>query len=91
MPFPWLQCTPPRPDGAERRAKVAAAELASRAGVLYRLGFSEAAATRRLTETVAWEYDLGAPAAGSSARRPAALSDTAIAKIVADTFARRPG
>ena len=90
MPFPWLQCTPPRPDGAERRAKVAAAELASRAGVLYRLGFSEAAATRRLTATVAWEYDVGA-SAGSSSRRPSALSDTAIAKIVADTFARRPG
>jgi hypothetical protein len=89
MPFPWLHATPPRADGAERRAKVAAAELANRAGVLYRLGFSEAAATRRLTATVAWEYDLGtAPAAH---RRPEALSDTAIAKIVADTFARRPG
>jgi hypothetical protein len=87
MPFPWLHTTPPRADGAERRAKVAAAELASRAGVLFRLGFSEAAATRRLTATVAWEYDLGTAAH----RRPEALSDTAIAKIVADTFARRPG
>jgi hypothetical protein len=89
MPFPWLQCTPPRRDGAERRAKVAATELASRAGVLYRLGFSEAAATRRLTATVAWEYDLGGSPAAF--RRPEALSDTAIAKIVADTYARRPG
>jgi hypothetical protein len=88
MPFPWLHVTPPRPGGAEHRAKVAAAELASRAGVLYRLGFSEADATRRLTATVAWEYDItGAPAH----RRPDALSDKAIAKIVADTFARRPG
>jgi len=89
MSFPWLDCTPSRPDGAERRAKVAAAELASRAGVLYRLGFSEAAATQRLTATVAWEYDLGR--ASAPYRRPDALSDTAIAKIVADTFARRPG
>jgi len=89
MPFPWLDCTPPRPDGAERRAKVAAAELASRAGVLYRLGFSEAAATRRLTATVAWEYDIDARPAAY--RRPDALSDQAIARIVADTFARRPG
>jgi hypothetical protein len=89
MPFPWLDRTPPRPDGAERRAKVAAAELASRAGVLYRLGFSEAAATRRLTATVAWEYDVDARSAAN--RRPDALSDPAIARIVSDTFARRPG
>ena len=81
MSFPWLVCTPPRPDGADRRAKVAAAELASRAGVLYRLGFSQADAVRRLTDAVAWEYD---------PRRPAALSDHAIARIVSDTFARRP-
>jgi hypothetical protein len=89
MPFPWLTCTPPRPDGAARRASAASAELASRAGVLYRLGFSEAAATRRLADAVAWEYEPGSPAAGH--RRPASLSELAIAKIVADTFARRPG
>jgi len=88
MSFPWLVCTPPRPDGAERRAKVATTELASRAGVLYRLGFSQADATRRLTATVAWEYDTGT--SRPMYDRPAALSDQAIAKIVADTFARRP-
>ena len=88
MSFPWLVCTSPRPDGAALRAKVAAAELASRAGVLYRLGFSQAAATRRLTAAIAWEYDAGAPQPVH--RRPAALSDQAIARIVADTFARRP-
>jgi hypothetical protein len=87
MPFPWLVSTPPRADGADRRAKVAAAELASRAGVLYRLGFSQADATRRLTAAVAWEYSAGS---GPASRRPAALSDAAIAKLVADTFARRP-
>lgn len=88
MSFPWLVCTPPRPDGAERRAKVAAAELASRAGVLFRLGFSQAEATRRLTAAVAWEYDTGSPR--PAYLRPATLSDQAIAQIVADTFARRP-
>ena len=89
MSFPWLVCTPPRSDGAERRALDAAlAELASRAGVLYRLGFSQADATRRLTAAVAWEYE--ASAAKPAYHRPTALSDHAIAKLVSDTFARRP-
>lgn len=81
MSFPWLDRTPPRTDGADRRAQVAVAELASRAGLLFRLGFSQAAATKRLVDRIAWEYD----------PRPAALSDAAIGKIVADTYARRPG
>lgn len=88
MSFPWLVCTPPRPDGAERRAEVATAELASRAGVLFRLGFSQAEATRRLTAAVAWEYETGS--ARPACQRPAQVSDQAIARIVADTFARRP-
>jgi hypothetical protein len=87
--FPWLRCTPPHPDGAARRASVASAELASRAGVLYRLGFSQDAATRRLAATVAWEYETGSN--HGAFHRPAALSDQAIAKIVSDTYARRPG
>ncbi|HET7505738.1 MAG TPA: hypothetical protein VFK02_32180 [Kofleriaceae bacterium] len=87
MPFPWLHVTPP-PGGADRRTKVALAELASRAGVLYRLGFSPAEATRRLCATVAWEYETGSKHAAH--RRPAALSDKAIAQVVSDTFARRP-
>jgi hypothetical protein len=89
MPFPWLHCTPPRPDGARRRDQVALAELASRAGVLYRLGFSQAAATRRLAAGVAWEYESGSRHAAHD--RPAALSDAAIAKVVSDTFARLSG
>ena len=89
MPFPWLSCTPPPADGAARRVKVASAELASRAGVLYRLGFSQDAAARRLAATVAWEYDTGSER--SAFRRPAALSDQAIARIVSETYARRPG
>ena len=89
MSFPWLHATPPRPGGADHRANDAIAELASRAGVLYRLGFSQAAALQRLAATVAWEYD---PASQHGAhRRPAALSDQAIAKIVSDVYARRPG
>lgn len=89
MAFPWLQCTPPRRDGADRRAEVAIAELVSRAGVLYRLGFSQAEATRRLAAGVGWEYEIGSNHAAH--RRPATLSDQAIAKVVSDTFARRPG
>jgi len=82
MPFSYLDRTPPRKDGPERRAQVAAAELASRAAMFYRLGFSEADATARLVARAAWEHE---------GRRPEALSDRAIAKIVADTYARRPG
>ena len=89
MPFPWLACTPPREGGTERRVKAATAELTSRAGVLYRLGFSKADATRRLAAAVAWEYDCGAKP--RLVRRPSALSDAAIGKIVADAFERRPG
>jgi hypothetical protein len=88
MPFPWLQTRPPH-GGGDIRARVAADEVASRAGLLYRLGFTEAAATKRLRARVAWEYD--PPSTHSSHRRPDSLSDQAIAKIVADTFARRPG
>ena len=89
MAFPWLQCTPPREDGVDRHVKAAVAELTSRAGVLYRLGFSKADAAQRLSSGVAWEYDTG----GKQPRmhRPDALSDAAIAKIVSDAFDRRPG
>lgn len=82
MPFSYLDRTPARNDGAERRAQVAATELASRAAMFYRLGFTEADATARLIARADWEHEGG---------RPASLSDQAIAKIVADTYARRPG
>jgi hypothetical protein len=87
--FTWLECTKPRRDGHERRAKVAANELASRAGLLYRLGFTQAEATQWLCARVAWEFD---PASKKGAhRRPDGLSDQAIGKIVTETYARRPG
>jgi hypothetical protein len=93
MSFPWLQVTSPRPadpgTGPDRYVQAASAELVSRAGVLFRLGFSQADAARRLADAVAWEYDTGHKHAGF--RRPAALSDQAIAKLVAETYARRPG
>ena len=81
MSFEWLDCTPPRNNGSKLRATVAVTELADRAATLFRLGFTKSAATARLTARVAWEYD----------PRPDALSDAAVAKIVADTYARRPG
>lgn len=87
MSFPWLERTSPGNDGAAKRAQVAAAELADRAGLLYRLGFSEQAATRRLIARVAWEFDQPTTTAH---RRPAALNDAAIGKIVSETFARKP-
>jgi hypothetical protein len=90
-PFAWRASpTGPAPgpaDGAERRARVALAELAHRAGLFFRLGFTQAEATARLVARTAWEYD----PAGGAHRRPAALSDQAIAKLVAETYARRPG
>jgi len=81
MDFPWLERSPVKDDGEARRVKVARDELASRAGTLFRLGFSEAAAIERLTARCKWEYP---------EPRPDALSDGAIAKLVADTYARRP-
>ena len=81
--FPWLASTQQKPDN--RRDRVAKDELANRAGLLFRLGFSEKAATERLCKRIAWEFD---PSCGG--KRPASLSDDAVAKIVAETYARKP-
>ena len=89
MSFEWLECTPGKKHGSQLRAKVATTELADRAGTLYRLGYSQAAAVARLTARVAWEFD--PPSKRGPHKRPEALSDQAIAKIVAETYARRPG
>lgn len=86
--FPWLDRTPPRTDGTARRASVSTAELAHRAALFFRLGFSEAQATERLVARVAWEFD--PPSKSGFHRRPDALSDQAIAQIVKDTYARKP-
>jgi hypothetical protein len=82
MSFEWLDRTPAAKDGGERRAQAACAELAQRAALLYRLGFSVAAATERLRARVAWE---------EGDQRHPSLSDESVGKIVHDTYARRPG
>ena len=89
MSFEWLDCTPGKTNGTKLRSDVAAQEIANRAGTLFRLGFSQAEATKRLCERIAWEFD--PPSKHGCHTRPAALSDQAIGKIVADTYARRPG
>ncbi len=91
MRFEWMDCTPGKPNGSKLRAEVAAAELASRAATLYRLGFSESDAVTRLCARIAWEYEPSSAKGASAHRRPDALSDQAIATIVAATYARRPG
>ena len=94
MDFPWLARTPSNAqadaDGLERRCKVACEELASRAGLMYRLGYSEEDAVARLCQRIEWEFDAGGKKSGHH-RRPDALSDDAVRKIVKETYARRPG
>ena len=89
MSFEWMERTPGRKNGSQLRTKVAAAELAYRAGLLFRLGFTQQQATARLTAHVAWEYD--PPSKTGPHKRPDGLSDAAISKIVSETFARKPG
>ena len=86
-----MECTPGKKNGSKLRADVAASELANRAGTMYRLGFSEKETVARLCARLAWEYDPCSTAGAGCHKRPDSLSDKAIAKIVADTFARRPG
>jgi len=81
MSFEWLERTPMRKHGDKLRAHAMAIELADRAGTMFRLGFTQTQASQRLAARIAWEFD----------PRPASLSDAAIGKIVADTYARRPG
>jgi hypothetical protein len=88
MSFPWLERTPPRRDGSARRAKVAVVEVADRAAIFFRLGYTVEAATKRLCARVAWEFD--PPSKTGHHRRPGGLSDQAVAKIVQDTYARKP-
>ncbi|MEJ7600314.1 MAG: hypothetical protein WKG01_20560 [Kofleriaceae bacterium] len=90
MAFSWLDRTD-RPFAEQSKARgvaVAEEELASRAALLYRLGYSEADATERLVARIAWEFD--STAKHSSLRRPDSLSEQAIGKIVSATYARRP-
>src|SRR4051812_48312720 len=91
MDFEWLERNAVRSNGAQQRTQVAAEieELGHRAGLLYRLGFSQKDATARLVARIAWELEPASKAPHH--QRPDALSDQAIAKIVAETYARKPG
>jgi hypothetical protein len=90
MTFPWLVANVTgSPAGAARRTGVMAAELRDRAALLYRLGFTHAAASKRLADEIAWEFDPPARTGGPH-RRPSALSDTAIAQLVREVYDRRP-
>ena len=86
MHFSWLD---PTPRANQNTARLAAAkrEIATFAALLYRLGYSVEAATARIAQRVAWEFDQ--PATGSH-RRGNDLSDAAITELVAATYARRP-
>jgi hypothetical protein len=88
--FPWLVSTPSRSAaGATARLDAQLRELRDRAALFFRLGYPAEVATRRLCALVAWEHD---PASkhGGPHRRPAGLSDAAIAEAVRETYARRP-
>jgi hypothetical protein len=90
--FSWLEPTRAPDGGHARRIQVAREELAARASMFHRLGFSEAEATQRLAARVAWEFSPSSRAASHGAHsRPEGLSDAEIAKLVAETYARRPG
>jgi hypothetical protein len=89
--FSWLEPTPAPADGHERRARIARAELADRASMLQRLGYTEAEAIARLAARTAWEFDPASRSGQGPHSRPEALSDLEIAKVVTETYARRPG
>lgn len=80
MSFPWLTRSAPT-GGAAPRLAAQLRELRDRASLFYRLGYSADAAAARLTASLAWEHD---------PRRPDGLSDADIAKLVHETYARRP-
>ncbi|MBP6631641.1 MAG: hypothetical protein KBG28_28720 [Kofleriaceae bacterium] len=89
MSFPWLDAQRTgSADGAARRADALRRDLAHRAALHYRLGASAADATRRLCANLAWEFEPSARAGAH--QRPAALSDAAVAELVAAVYARRP-
>jgi hypothetical protein len=69
---------------ADRRIEMVRRAASERAGLFYRLGYSEAEATRRIAAYLDWDFELGAGG------RPAALNDAAVRKLVKATYARRP-
>lgn len=83
MGFDWMRpASRDRAAAASQRLAMYRREVADRAAIFYRLGFSEAAATARLAANAGWDFE--------TTGRPKELNDKAIAKIVAATYARRP-
>jgi hypothetical protein len=68
----------------ERRLEMHRRAIGERAGLYYRLGFSEAEAARRLTAYLDWDFEVG------GGGRPAELGKTAIRDLVKAAYARRP-
>jgi hypothetical protein len=80
--------TPSTPAGAAARASAARLaayrrEVAERAAIFYRLGYTQDQATARLQANADWDFETGVA-------RPDELDAEAIGQIVATTFARRP-
>lgn len=76
--------TPKRsPVVSEKRTAMYCRDVADRAGIFYRLGYTAEQAGARLRRNAAWDF-------GSGATRPKELNDAAIDQIVAATYARRP-
>jgi hypothetical protein len=83
--FDWM--TPSISAGATRASATRLAmyrrEVAERAAIFYRLGYTQDQATARLQANADWDFEVGAS-------RPDELDADAIGQIVATAFARRP-
>jgi hypothetical protein len=59
-------------------------EVAIRAALFYRLGFSADEACERILANVSWDFEVGCDG------RPSWLSDSEVKALVDSTYARRP-
>jgi hypothetical protein len=85
--FPWLRSGVRRRVTAtaqsERRAAMYRAELAERAALCARLGYSSKRTLARLKANAAWDFEVG------SEHRPSGITDRDIGEIVKAAYARR--
>lgn len=58
MPFEWYQPDVPVIDAAKKAARMYEKELAERAALLLRLGYSKQEATLRLKTNIIWDFEL---------------------------------
>ena len=68
----------------ERRLEMICRAAIERAGLYYRLGFSEAEAARRLGAYLDWDFEIG------GGGRPAELGKAQLRELIKSTYARRP-